>query len=86
MTLYLHPLLLILLFISVSRFADAATSEEEGVDDYADKDIGNNPAALQLFSQAMFSRISNMSNILSDDVKKDLSFCVEDVLVIFFIF
>ncbi|CAM8955640.1 unnamed protein product [Rhodiola kirilowii] len=72
-------ILLLLVFVSISRYADCAASEDEDVDDYNDKDVGNNPAALQLFSQVMFSRISNMSNILSDDVKKELSFCVEDV-------
>uniref|UniRef100_A0A7N0U7C5 ABC transporter domain-containing protein n=1 Tax=Kalanchoe fedtschenkoi TaxID=63787 RepID=A0A7N0U7C5_KALFE len=76
-------LLLLLLFLSVTalRCADAASSDEgeDEADDYNDKDIGNNPAALQLFSQVMFSRISNLSNILSDDVKKELSFCIDDV-------
>ena len=42
----------------------------------------DNPAAMQLLSQAMFKRFNNFSAFFGPDVKKHLKFCIRDMYVI----
>ncbi|KAL6510938.1 ABC transporter G member 28 [Orobanche gracilis] len=56
---------------SVSR----ADTEEDGTG--SNEDV--NPAAMQLLSQALFSRFSNFSAYLGPDVAKHLGFCIRDM-------
>ncbi|KAL1558512.1 ABC transporter G member 28, variant 2 [Salvia divinorum] len=51
--------------------ADAAAADPTATAD--------NPAAMQLLSQAMFSRFNNFSAFFGPDVKKHLKFCIRDM-------
>lgn len=47
-------------------------------DDYSQT---GNPAVLPLVTDLVYSRLSNLSTILTNDIKKNLHFCIKNVCV-----
>jgi hypothetical protein len=72
-------LLVVLVLLSFSQRV-ACGQDEEGSNSYT------NPAAQQIFSELVFSRISNFTSIFKDDITKNFGFCITDVLVSSFAF
>ncbi|CAA0834044.1 ABC transporter G family member 28 [Striga hermonthica] len=64
---------------SIVPVIHAATDDDVSDDADADSDRDVNPAAMQLLSQALFSRFSNVSAYLGPDVGKHLGFCIRDM-------
>lgn len=48
-------------------------------DDYSQT---SNPAVLPLVTDLIYRRLSNLSTILTNDIKKNLHFCIKNVCVI----
>ena len=48
-------------------------------DDDLDLSQSSNPGALNLFTQAFYSRFSNFTLIFKDDISRELGFCIQDV-------
>ncbi|XP_062172660.1 ABC transporter G family member 28 [Alnus glutinosa] len=65
-------LLVVLVVLSFSQRV-ACGQDEEGSNSYT------NPAAQQIFSELVFSRISNFTSIFKDDITKNFGFCITDV-------
>ncbi|KAJ7947844.1 ABC transporter G family-like protein [Quillaja saponaria] len=63
---------LVLVFV-LSCFLGRVVSQDDAAD------LQNNPAAVELFSQAIYSRFSNFTDIFKDDIKEHLGFCITDV-------
>lgn len=45
-----------------------------------------NPAVLPIVTQLIYGRLSNLTKILSQDIKENLGFCIKDVWVIWWSF
>lgn len=41
----------------------------------------DNPAANRLYNQFVFDKISNLTEVFEDDIKRELGFCITNVLV-----
>ena len=44
-----------------------------------DEAVMNNPAALDLFSKAVFSKFSNFTSLFSKEIIQNLGYCIKDV-------
>jgi hypothetical protein len=80
--------LVVLVLLSFSRRV-ACDQDDDDDDDDGDGEGSNsynNPAAQQIFSELVSSRISNFTSIFKDDITKNFGFCITDVLVYIFRF
>ncbi|GLT54835.1 hypothetical protein SLA2020_279990 [Shorea laevis] len=73
--------LVVLVLLSFSRRV-ACDQDDDDDDDDGDGEGSNsynNPAAQQIFSELVSSRISNFTSIFKDDITKNFGFCITDV-------
>lgn len=74
----MHQVLSVSIIIAIV----ALSSSREGVcqsSDDSDFSDDSNPAASQLFNQIIFDRISNLTTVFQDDIKREFGFCITDV-------
>ncbi|GFZ12814.1 hypothetical protein Acr_23g0011990 [Actinidia rufa] len=65
--------LVVIIALNLPVHVNGASDDDEG------QNNATNPAAVQLFSQLIFSEFSNLSRYVSADILKQLSFCINDV-------
>ncbi|XP_057472571.1 ABC transporter G family member 28-like [Actinidia eriantha] len=65
--------LVVIVALNLQVHVNGASDDDEG------QNNATNPAAVQLFSQLIFSEFSNLSRYVSADILKQLSFCINDV-------
>lgn len=74
----LSVFVLVLVLLNFCQYVYCA-DEQVDPDDEKPKDFNRNNSSLQLFTQLVFSRIYNLTNILSPAIRNQLSFCVNDM-------
>ncbi|KAK9279562.1 hypothetical protein L1049_013241 [Liquidambar formosana] len=73
--------ILVAVILSLHQRVSCADEPDSDEDSITQQDFGNNPAALELFTQLVFDRLSNITVSLNPDIANRLSFCVQDVNV-----
>lgn len=67
-------LLLFCLMVFLTKNLSYGLSERE-----TETALSENPAAMDLLTQALFKRFSNFSSIFSKDILREFGYCIEDV-------
>uniref|UniRef100_A0A2N9GX33 Uncharacterized protein n=1 Tax=Fagus sylvatica TaxID=28930 RepID=A0A2N9GX33_FAGSY len=74
---------LVVLVLTFSRPVACDSDDDDDDDDdsgsSSSSNTFNNPAAQQIFSELVFSSISNYTSIFKDDISKNFGFCITDV-------